>query len=85
MKVQIELYSDSYGNRVAMYFPYHHQAKNQLKYEMKFPTLKWEPGRKAWSVVHRTDAIYCAYEILTTFGFNCSDLYALIKEEVIQW
>ena len=84
MKVQIELYNDSYGNRVAMYSP-SPSSKKSTKVRDEISYTQMEPGRKAWSVVHRTDAIYCAYEILTTFGFNCSDLYALIKEEVSQW
>ena len=50
-----ERYTDDYGPRVALSFPYDNNAKDALKGELGFPAVKWDGVKKAWSVRDKRD------------------------------
>lgn len=81
MKVDIELFSDRFGDRVALRFAYNHDAKNAFKWGLEFPSVKWEGYMRAWLVERETDSIVKACEILVMYGYDCSRVYALVAHE----
>jgi len=70
-----ERYTDDYGSRVALNFPYDEQAKNALK-SMGFPAVKWDGDKKAWSVRDTASDIVSALEILSDYGYTFPGLDA---------
>ena len=71
-----ERYSDEYGSRVALTFPYDEKAKNALKSGLGFPGVKWDGDKKAWSVRDKPADLNCAIEILLDFGYEFPGLEA---------
>jgi len=71
-----ERYRDSYGPRVALKFPYDEKAKNALKSSLGFPGIKWDGGKKAWSVRDSPQDLECALEVLADFNYHFVGLEA---------
>lgn len=71
-----ERYSDDYGPRVALTFPYDNKAKDALKAELGFPAVKWDGEKKAWSIRDKPDELSRALEILEEFGYSFAGLEA---------
>jgi len=76
-----ERYRDSYGPRVALKFPYNEDAKNALKSSIGFPGIKWDGGRKAWSVRDKADDLDCALDILSDFGYKFPGLESVEHDD----
>jgi SWI/SNF-related matrix-associated actin-dependent regulator 1 of chromatin subfamily A len=64
-----ERYADEYGPRVAISFPYDEKAKNALKGSLGFPGIKWDAGRKKWSVRDTPSDLETALEVLSDYGY----------------
>ena len=69
-----ERYSDDYGPRVALSFPFDNDAKDALKGQLGFPAVKWDGVKKAWSVRDKPDELSQALEILAGFGYHFDGL-----------
>jgi len=69
-----ERYSDEYGSRVALTFPYDEKAKNALKSGLGFPGVKWDGVKKAWSIRDKPSDLTVALEILEDYGYNFQGL-----------
>ena len=76
-----ERYTDDYGPRVALVFPFDMEAKDALKGELGFPAVKWDAGKKAWSIRDKADELTQALELLAGFGYTFDGLKTKEVEE----
>ena len=71
---KIEYFEDRYGPRIALRFPYNREAKEELQSQIRFPALKWDKGRKAWTIDTNQDTIEKSVAILDKYGYDFHQL-----------
>tara|TARA_B100000287_G_scaffold17712_1_gene17782 strand:+ start:464 stop:2419 length:1956 start_codon:yes stop_codon:yes gene_type:complete len=79
-----ERYTDDYGPRVALKFPYNEEAKNALKSSIGFPGVKFDGIKKAWSIRDKPSDLTDALEILADYGYEFPGLEPKEYEETEQ-
>lgn len=73
--VELIDYSDKYGKRIGMRYPYNPDLNNALKTRIGFPGVKWDGEQKVWSIQDNRNIILIAAEALVDFGLDGEDLY----------
>ena len=68
-------YSDKFGKRIGMKYPYNPDLNNALKSKIGFPGVKWDGEHKVWSIQDNRTVILIAAETLVDFGLDGEDLY----------
>ena len=72
--MKTEIYSDGYGDRIALRYPYDPDANALLKDVLGFPAFKWDPERKVWSIQTDDAVVKQAVELLGTCGYDFTEL-----------
>ena len=72
--LNVEEYTDQYGNRLALKYEYNPDTNELLKAEIGFPGFKWDKDRKAWSIQTHFDVVAKAVSLLETRDYDCSRL-----------
>tara|TARA_R100000234_G_scaffold6065_1_gene4159 strand:+ start:2104 stop:4089 length:1986 start_codon:yes stop_codon:yes gene_type:complete len=75
MMVELIDYSDKYGKRIGMKYPYNPDLNNALKTRIGFPGVKWDGEQKVWSIQDNRNIILIAAEALVDFGLDGEELY----------
>lgn len=73
--VQLIDYSDKFGKRIGMKYPYNPDLNNALKTRIGFPGVKWDGEQKVWSIQDNRTTILIAAEALVDFGLDGEELY----------
>lgn len=73
--VELIDYSDKFGKRIGMKYPYNPDLNNALKSKIGFPGVKWDGEHKVWSIQDNRTVILIAAETLVDFGLDGEDLY----------
>jgi len=73
--VELIDYSDKFGKRIGMKYPYNPELNNALKSKIGFPGVKWDGEHKVWSIQDNRTVILIAAETLVDFGLDGEDLY----------
>lgn len=73
-------YTDDYGQRIGLKFPYDEAAKNALRNVLDFPQLKWDGEKKMWSVVDDSAVIQIATDTLAQYGYTFDGLDAPVED-----
>lgn len=73
--VELIDYSDKFGKRIGMKYPYNPELNNALKSKIGFPGVKWDGEHKVWSIQDNRTIILIAAETLVDFGLDGEDLY----------
>jgi len=72
--MKTEVYSDGYGDRIALFYPYDPDANALLKEVLGFPAFKWDQERKVWSIQTHDAVVKQAVELLGTCNYDFSAL-----------
>ena len=73
--VELIDYSDKFGKRIGMKYPYNPDLNNALKSKIGFPGVKWDGEHKVWSIQDNRTVILIAAETLVDFGLDGEELY----------
>ena len=73
--VELIDYSDKFGKRIGMKYPYNPDLNNALKSKIGWPGVKWDGEHKVWSIQDNRTIILIAAETLVDFGLDGEDLY----------
>ena len=78
--IEVEAYTDDYGNRLALRYPYSPETNAILKDVLPFPQFKWDADKRAWSVQDNQVTINKAIEVLERMDYNCTALISRTKQ-----
>ena len=78
--IEVEAYTDDYGNRLALRYPYSPETNTILKNALPFPQFMWDKNNRAWSVQDDALTINRAVEILERMDYDCRGLIGRTKE-----
>ena len=78
--IEVEAYTDDYGNRLALRYPYSPETNAILKDVLPFPQFKWDADKRVWSVEDNQVTINKAIEVLERMDYNCTALISRTKQ-----
>ena len=79
MNLSIERYSDDYGPRIGLKYPYDTNANSMAKTQLGFPAFKWDAPRKVWSIQATPEVVSKAIDIFRKAGYDFSELLGEVK------